>query len=88
MKRYPIDKIRNLGLISHGGAGKTSLAEAMLFDAGIIDRLGRVDNGTATMDFEPEEVKRKISISAGIAPLEWKGHKVTLVDTPGYAEFP
>lgn len=87
MKRYPIDKIRNLGLISHGGAGKTSLAEAMLFDAGIIDRLGRVDNGTATMDFEPEEVKRKISISAGIAPLEWKGHKVTLVDTPGYFDF-
>lgn len=87
MKRYPIEKIRNLGLISHGGAGKTSLAEAMLFDAGTIDRLGRVDNGTATMDFEPEEVKRKISISAGIAPLEWKGHKVTLVDTPGYFDF-
>ncbi len=87
MKRYDIDKIRNLGLISHGGAGKTSLAEAMLYDSGTVDRLGRVDDGNATMDFDPEEIKRKMSISTGIAPCEWKGYKINIVDTPGYFDF-
>ncbi|MEW6243176.1 MAG: elongation factor G [Bacillota bacterium] len=87
MKRYDIDRIRNLGLISHGGAGKTSLAEAMLYDSGTVDRLGRVDDGNATMDFDPEEIKRKMSISTGIAPCEWKGYKINIVDTPGYFDF-
>ena len=87
MKKYPIDKLRNLGLVSHGGAGKTSLAEAMLFNAGMIDRLGRVDDGTSTMDYDAEEIKRKISISTAIAPCEWKDHKINIVDTPGYFDF-
>ncbi|HHY96286.1 MAG TPA: elongation factor G [Firmicutes bacterium] len=79
--------IRNLALASHGGAGKTSLAEAMLFRAGAVDRLGRVDEGNATMDFDPEEVKRKVSISTSVAPLEWGGCKINLIDTPGYFDF-
>lgn len=87
MKRFAVEKVRNLALIAHGGAGKTSLAEAMLFAAGAIDRQGRVDDGNTTMDHEPEETKRKISISLGIAPLEWNGHKITILDTPGYFDF-
>ena len=87
LKRFAVEKVRNLALIAHGGAGKTSLAEAMLFTAGATDRLGRVDEGNSTLDFEPEEVKRKVSISLGIAPVEWSGHKFTLLDTPGYFDF-
>ncbi|HLN62620.1 MAG TPA: GTP-binding protein, partial [Symbiobacteriaceae bacterium] len=87
MRRVAVEKVRNLALIAHGGAGKTSLAEAMLFTAGAVDRLGRVDEGNSTMDFDPEEIRRKVSISMGIAPLEWKGHKFTLLDTPGYFDF-
>jgi len=87
LKRFAVEKVRNLALIAHGGAGKTSLAEAMLFTAGATDRLGRVDEGNSTLDFEPEEVKRKVSISLGIVPLEWSGHKFTLLDTPGYFDF-
>jgi len=87
LKRFPVEKVRNLALIAHGGAGKSSLAEAMLFTAGATDRLGRVDEGNSTMDFDPEEIRRKGSISMGIAPLEWKGHKFTLLDTPGYFDF-
>ena len=87
MKRLSIDKLRNLVLISHGGAGKTSLAEAVLFNAGTIDRLGRADDGTATMDFDPEEVKRQVSINTGVAPALWKDHKINILDTPGYFDF-
>jgi elongation factor G len=87
LKRFAVEKVRNLALIAHGGAGKTSLAEAMLFTAGATDRLGRVDEGNSTLDFDPEEIRRKVSISVGIAPLEWKGHKFTLLDTPGYFDF-
>ncbi|MDQ3879864.1 MAG: GTP-binding protein, partial [Chloroflexota bacterium] len=81
------DRIRNVALISHGGAGKTSLAEAMLFDAGAISRLGSVEAGTATLDFDPDEHKRRQSINLAIASLEHEGVRVTLVDTPGYADF-
>jgi elongation factor G len=87
LKRFAVEKVRNLALIAHGGAGKTSLAEAMLFTAGATDRLGRVDEGNTTMDYDPEEIRRKVSITMGIAPLEWKGHKFTLLDTPGYFDF-
>lgn len=87
MGKYDSAKIRNLGIIAHGGAGKTSLAEAILFDAGMIDRLGRVDDGTAVMDFEPEEIKRKISITSSLDHCEWNGHSVHIVDTPGYGDF-
>lgn len=76
-----------MGVIAHGGAGKTSLVEAMLYDAGAVTRLGRVDEGTATTDFEPEEVKRKVTISAALAACEWQQQKMNIIDTPGYADF-
>ncbi len=87
MKEYKSDRIKNVGIVAHGGAGKTSLAEAMLFNAGAVNRLGRVDDGSATTDFEPEEVKRKVSISTALAPCEWKDYKINFVDTPGYSDF-
>ena len=87
MKKYKVDQIRNLILLGHGGCGKTMLAEAMLFSTKAVDRFGKVDDGTATLDHDPEEVKRKISISTGIAPLEYKDHKVNILDTPGFFDF-
>jgi len=87
MKPTSPDNIRNVALISHGGAGKTSLAEAMLFDAGAIQRLGSVDAGTATLDHDPDEQKRKQSINLAIGTLEADGTRITIVDTPGYADF-
>jgi elongation factor G len=87
MGKYDTAKIRNLGIIAHGGAGKTSLSEAVLFNTGMIDRLGRVDDGTSTMDFEPEEIKRRISITSSLDHCEWQGHSIHLVDTPGYGDF-
>ena len=87
MKPTTPDKIRNVALISHGGAGKTTLAEAMLFDAGAIQRMGSVDAGTSTLDWDPDEQKRQQSITLGIARLEHDGVRITLVDTPGYADY-
>ncbi len=87
MGKYDTAKIRNLGIIAHGGAGKTSLSEAILFDTGMIDRLGRVDDGSSTMDFEPEEIKRRISITSSLDHCEWQGHSIHMVDTPGYGDF-
>jgi len=87
MRKYAIEAIRNVGLLGHQGSGKTSLAEAMLLCSGAIDRMGRTDDGTATTDFDPEEIKRNISINLGLAPCEWKNAKVNLVDVPGYLDF-
>jgi elongation factor G len=87
MKRVEPSHIRNIGTFGHGGEGKTSLAEAILFDTGINSRLGRVDDGSSMMDFEPEEINRKISISASLAHFEWDKHQFHIVDTPGYANF-
>lgn len=87
MKVYEAEAIRNVALVGHGGCGKTSLTEALLFTSGAIDRLGKVDEGTTTSDYDPDEVKRKISINATLAPAEWKGVKINFVDTPGYADF-
>ncbi|MEO6294974.1 MAG: elongation factor G, partial [Candidatus Limnocylindria bacterium] len=87
MKPTTPDKIRNVALISHGGAGKTSLAEAMLFDAGAIKRLGTVEAGTTALDWDPDEHKRSQSINLAIGTLEHDGVRITLVDTPGYADF-
>jgi len=84
MKEYKIDQIRNLGLVGHGGVGKTSLAEALLFSAGITTRLGRVEDGTTTADYSPDEISRKISISASLMNLEWNKKKINLMDTPGF----
>ncbi|MBI1959153.1 MAG: elongation factor G [Candidatus Rokubacteria bacterium] len=82
-----ITKIRNIGVVGHGGVGKTSLVEAILFAAGALTRLGRVDDGTTTTDFDPDEIKRKISLSTAVAYCDYKGHRLTMVDTPGYGDF-
>ena len=82
-----VEGIRNIALVAHGGAGKTSLAEAMLFDAGVINRLGRIEEGNTALDFEPEEIKRTSSISTGFHQLSWKKHTLTLMDTPGDQNF-
>jgi elongation factor G len=74
-------------LMGHGGCGKTMLAEAMLFSVKAIDRFGKVDDGTSTMDYDSEEIKRKISLSTSIAPLEYRDHKINLLDTPGFFDF-
>ncbi|MGE3797837.1 MAG: GTP-binding protein, partial [Thermomicrobiales bacterium] len=87
MNQYAASDIRNIGLFSHGGAGKTSLAEAMLFLSKATTRLGRVEDGNTTTDFDPDEVKRQMSISVALAPVEWNGVKLNIVDTPGYADL-
>jgi elongation factor G len=82
-----IGKIRNIGIVGHGGVGKTSLVEAMLHVAGAVTRLGRVEDGTTTTDFDPDEIKRQISINTSVAYCDWKGHHINFVDTPGYGDF-
>lgn len=79
--------IRNVGIIGHGGTGKTSLVEALLFNNNVTNRLGRVDDGNTMLDFDPNEIERKISINAGLAYLNWKKHKINIIDTPGYTDF-
>jgi elongation factor G len=87
MKKYEPDAIRNVGIFSHGGEGKTSIVEAMLFLSGENTRLGRVDDGTSLMDYEPEEVERKITISSSLACFEWGKNKINFIDTPGDDNF-
>jgi elongation factor G len=87
MKVYDAPDIRNVAFIGHGDCGKTSLVSALLFVAGAVNRLGRVDDGTATTDFDEEEIDRKISLQTSLAHLEWRGTKINLIDTPGYAAF-
>lgn len=87
MKIYGTDKLRNIALISHSGAGKTSLAEAMLYVSKSTNRLGKVDEGTSVMDYDSEEIRRNISINLSTAPCEWKGHKLNILDSPGYFDF-
>jgi elongation factor G len=81
------EKIRNVALVGHQGSGKTTLAEALLFQAGAINRRGRVEDRNTVCDFEPEEHEKGFSLSLAIAPFEWQGHKVNLIDTPGYADY-
>ena len=87
MQTFPTAKIRNVALVGHGGSGKTTLAEALLFASGVITRQGRVEDGTTTTDFDPEEQRRGISVSLSVAPFEHDDHKVNLLDAPGYADF-
>ncbi len=87
MKLYPANKIRNIVLAGHGGSGKTSLAEAMLWVTGCSDRLGKTADGNTVCDFDPEEIKRKVSVSTAVAPLEHNGFKINLLDTPGLFDF-
>jgi len=87
VKDFKINEIRNVGMVGHGGVGKTSLVEAVLYDAGVTTRLGRVDDGTTASDYTDDEIQRKTSIGASLLHLEWKNHKINLVDMPGYADF-
>ncbi|HUH66474.1 MAG TPA: elongation factor G [Syntrophales bacterium] len=87
MSKYEPNSLRNIAIVGHGATGKTSLCESLLFVAGKTDRPGRVDDGTSSMDFEPEEQKRRISISAAANFVEWQKHKITVLDTPGDSNF-
>ncbi|MBI3006036.1 MAG: elongation factor G [Ignavibacteriales bacterium] len=86
-KEYSVDKIRNVSLIGHGGSGKTTLTEALLFTTGTTNRLGKVDDGSTVSDYHPDEIERKISINASLLHAEWQGTKVNVLDTPGYSDF-
>ncbi|MGB3328985.1 MAG: GTP-binding protein, partial [Thermomicrobiales bacterium] len=87
MNQYPADHIWNVGLFSHGGAGKTSIAEALLFDSKTVNRLGRVEDGTTVSDFDPDEIRRRMSIGSSLLPIEINGAKLNILDVPGYADF-
>lgn len=87
MKSYPTENIRNIVLVGHGGSGKTSLAEAMLFRSGAITRMGKITEGNTVCDFDEEEIRKGISVSTALAPVEWDGHKINVLDAPGYADF-
>ena len=87
MKEYATDFIRNIALVSHGGGGKTILSEAMLFVTNAITRMGKVEEGNTVSDFEDEEIRRQLSLSTGIIPVEFDDHKLNFLDTPGYTDF-
>ncbi len=87
MKEYSSDQIRNVAVVSHDGAGKTALVESLLLTSGAVDFVGRGQDNKHIMDFEPEEIKRNVTIQLGMAPCEWHDHKVNFIDTPGYNEF-
>ena len=87
MKEYTGDKIRNVAIVGHGGAGTTSVAEALLYRSGATTRMGKVEDGATTTDYEPEEIKRGVSVNATLAPVEWRDTKINFIDTPGFADF-
>ena len=87
MAGFETKDIRNIAILGHGGEGKTTLVEGLLFAAGVTDRQGRVEDGTTATDFDPEEIKRRISISTAVAPVEWKKKKLNIIDVPGYFDF-
>ena len=87
MKVYDAASIRNIAVVGHGGDGKTTLIETFLFDSGALDRKGRVEDGNTATDFDPEEIKRGFSLTAAMAPVEWKNQKFNFIDTPGYFDF-
>src|SRR5436853_7878709 len=87
MKIYSGAEIRNVALVGHNDTGKTTLVSQMLFNAGATTRLGRIEDGTTTTDFDPDEIDRKHSISTAVAHVEWKNTKINLIDTPGFGIF-
>ena len=87
VKEYTGDKIRNVAIVGHGGAGTTSVTEALLYRSGATTRMGKVEDGATTTDYEPEEIKRGVSVNATLAPVEWRDVKINFIDTPGFADF-
>ena len=87
MAKFDTKSIRNLALLGHGGSGKTSLAEALIYITGGSDRLGKITDGNTVCDYDAEEIKRGFTLSASIAPVEWKNIKINVIDTPGYLDF-
>ena len=87
VKNYGTDTLRNISIIGHGGSGKTTLTESMLFYSGAIQRIGRVEEGTTTTDYDSDEIKKQITINAAMAPVEWKDCRLNFIDTPGYFDF-
>ncbi|MFQ5593755.1 MAG: elongation factor G [Anaerolineae bacterium] len=87
MKQYSVDQLRNVVLLGHSGSGKTSLTEAMLFNTGVTNRMGRVEDGTTVADFDEEEHRRGISINTAVVPAEWSDHKINVLDAPGFMDF-
>ncbi|SHJ89737.1 elongation factor G [Paramaledivibacter caminithermalis] len=87
MKNYKVDKIRNVALLGHGGSGKTTLTEAMLYTTGVIKRMGKVEDGNTVSDFDKEEISRQFSIGTSVIPIEWNNSKYNILDTPGYFDF-
>ncbi|MDX1378916.1 MAG: GTP-binding protein, partial [Anaerolineales bacterium] len=87
MKEYTTEFIRNVALVSHGGAGKTMLTESFLHVTGATTRLGKVEDGTTVSDYDEEEQRRKISIYSSVVPIEHRDHKINIIDAPGYTDF-
>jgi elongation factor G len=87
LKEFATAHIRNVALVAHHGVGKTSLAESMLFNAKAMTRLGRIGEGTTLLDYAPDEIQRQITINLSLAQFEWSGHKINLIDTPGFPDF-
>ena len=87
MKVYDAANIRNVAVVGHGGCGKTQLVSALLFAAGMVNRLGMVDDGTTVTDYDDEEIARKHTLSASLAYAEWNKSKINLIDTPGFGNF-
>ena len=87
MKSYSAKQIRNVAILGHSGCGKTTIAESALFITGAVKRRGRVEEGNTTGDYDPEEIKRKVSINASLIPIEFADEKINFIDTPGYFDF-
>src|ERR687894_1228444 len=87
MKAYPTNQIRNLAVIGHGHAGKTQLVSSLLYLSGATPRWGKVDEGSTVTDYDEDSIARKVTLNTALAHLEWREHKVNLIDTPGYAAF-
>ena len=87
MREYKTELVRNVVLVAHGGAGKTSLSEAMLYGTGATNRIGKVEDGSTVSDFDEEEIRRSLSLSSSLIPCEWQDHKINVLDTPGYLDF-
>ena len=87
MATFDSERIRNIGIVGHGDAGKTLLVSAMLFSSGDVSRLGRIEDGSTVTDYDEDEIERQVTISSSVAHCHWKGHKINVVDTPGYSAF-